>query len=301
MEKDYLIEKWLQDDLTAEERKAFEALTEASSFQRILDNASHFKASHHSEVPTFETLSSQLPEHTLVKKLHWRMPMMRIAGVAIVAIGIYFLFFASKLTYVETMASEKTEIVLPDTSTVTLNASSEISYSKSKWNKNRVVNLEGEAYFKVAKGAKFSVATSEGIVTVLGTQFNIKQRGDFFDVTCYEGRVRVDAQQGSKELLPGDTFRIDGELVSFSSTNFQQPSWTENISNFKSVPFEQVITELERQYNIEITYDGKIAGKLFSGSFVHNSLENALNSITTPLNLRYKIEASNQVFLINNE
>jgi len=301
MEKDYLIEKWLKNDLSAEEKESFEALPNADAYKQIIDGASYFKASHHSEIPSFEVLEQKVQGEIKVKKLNWIQPMMRIAAVAVVAIGLYFIFFASNITKVETAASEKTEIVLPDNSTVILNALSEISYSKGKWEDNRVVNLEGEAYFKVAKGAKFSVQTSEGIVTVLGTQFNVKQRGDFFDVTCYEGRVSVVASQATKELLPGDTFRIDGEIVSFSSTNHQQPLWTENLSNFKSVPFEQVVSELERQYNIEISYDAKIANQLFSGGFVHDNLENALKSITRPLKLSYKIEMANKVSLTNNE
>ena len=41
---------------------------------------------------------------------------------------------------------------LPDHSEVVLNADSEITYKKSNWDTNRKLELQGEAYFKVAKG-----------------------------------------------------------------------------------------------------------------------------------------------------
>jgi len=297
MEKKYLIEKWLANDLSEDELKAFELLEDHDLHMDIIEGAKHFKASHFSKAPPFEVVEARLNSEVKVKKLNWMQPLLRLTGAFVIGIGIYFLFFFNNLTEVSTMASQKTTIELPDASTVTLNALTEISYNKSRWDRNRAVNLEGEAYFKVAKGEVFDVITEEGIVTVVGTQFNVKQRDNFFEVKCYEGIVRVSAKDQTKELQAGDSFRLYQGDISLGNTTFQSPQWTKEISDFRSVPFNEVVAELERQYNITITYDDAYRGRLFTGGFVHNSLENALRSITEPQELTYTIESSNQVRL----
>ncbi len=301
MEKDYLIKKWLTNDLTKAEQKAFESLEDYDLHIDIIENARYFKASHFSKADGFEKLDERLVNASPVKKINWIRPLMRIASVFIVGIGIYFLFFFNSLTHIETIASEKTTIELPDSSSITLNALSKISYNKSRWNSNREVKLDGEAFFKVAKGEVFDVVTSDGTVSVLGTQFNVKQRENYFEVVCYEGIVQVTSGENTKKLLAGDTFRIHDDIFSFSSTSFQYPQWTDNISNFKSVQFSEVIEELERQYNITVQFNNPKLNQLFTGGFVHNDLDNALRSISEPLGLTYKIESSNQVRLLDRE
>jgi len=299
MDKDYLIKKWLANDLTEEELKALELLEDHDLHTEIIESAQYFKASHFSKVAEFEKLEERLRTQDSVRKLNWIQPLLRIAGVFVIGFGIYFLFLYNNMTQVQTLASQKTTIELPDNSTVTLNALSEISYNKNRWNSNREVKLNGEAFFKVAKGEVFDVITSEGIVAVVGTQFNVKQREDYFEVKCYEGVVRVTSKETTKELFVGDTFRMYGNEISLSKTSFQIPQWTKEISDFKSVPYSEVIAELERQYDITVTYDTSYGNRLFTGGFVHNNLDNALKSITEPLELTYSIESSNQVRLKN--
>jgi len=297
MEKEYLIKKWLANDLTEDELKAFESMEDHALHTQIIEDAAYFKASHFSKAEGFEKLESRLTKEVPVRKMSWVRPLMRLAGAFVVGIGIYYLLFSNNLTHVETLASQKTTVELPDASTVTLNALTEISYHKSRWNSNREVHLDGEAYFKVAKGEVFDVITEEGTVTVVGTQFNVKQRANYFEVKCYEGIVKVEAQNTTKELLAGDTFRLYGDDITFNSTSYQLPQWTKDVSDFKSVPFSEVIAELERQYNISVTYNTENATRLFSGGFVHNNLDNALKSITEPLELTYTMESSTEVRL----
>ncbi len=104
--------------------------------------------------------------------------------------------------------AEKTAVELPDLSQVKLNAQSRLTFNKKSWNKKREVVLDGEAYFKVAKGSKFSVITKDGTVTVLGTQFNVKHRDNYFEVVCFEGSVGVEYKESSVTLKPGYSFLI---------------------------------------------------------------------------------------------
>ena len=159
---------------------------------------------------------------------------------------------------------------------------------KKKWKKNRTVNLDGEAYFKVTKGEKFSVKTNSGTITVLGTQFNVKDREHLFEVVCYEGSVRVDYNSESVILKPGNSFLvIDGVKNETENTTKTNPSWINNESAFKSIPYAQVIAEFERQYNVTFNVTDIDTKQLFTGSFAHNNIDVAIKAITLPLNLTY--------------
>jgi ferric-dicitrate binding protein FerR (iron transport regulator) len=297
MDKDYLIEKWLNDDLTEAELEDFKKLEDYQLCIDIIENVKLFKADSFSTIDDYETFSKKIKEKK-VRKLNWTRPLLRMTGVFVIGIGIYLLFFMNNLLEYQTASSENISIELPDKSKVELNAMSQLSYNKNKWDSKREVSLEGEAFFKVSKGSTFDVITSEGKVSVLGTQFNVKQRDDYFEVMCYEGVVQVSTQLATKKLLAGDTFRIYGGVVSYEKTNNTLPQWTKNRSTFVSIPLIEVIEELNRQYKIQIEYNSIKTDRLFTGGFVHDDLENALNSITRPMDLTYVIENSNQVRLL---
>ncbi|QIE59717.1 DUF4974 domain-containing protein [Rasiella rasia] len=298
MEKDYLIAKWLKNELTEDEQNQFNELEDASLNRAIIDNAQNFKAAHFSTPKDFRTLEKRIAaQATPVRKLSWKRTLLQIASVVVLGFAVYYGFFYNQLTTIQTLASEKTSFTLPDASEVTLNAASEISYNEDNWNNKRSLRLEGEAFFKVAKGEKFDVVTSQGTVSVLGTQFNVKQRDSFFEITCYEGVVQVQTTKKIEKLMAGDSFRMDKDSFLTSRTNDVAPKWTTNISTFKSVPLYRVIGELERQYNVTITYKGVKQNELFTGGFVHDNLDNALQAITTPLDLTYSTKETNLIIV----
>lgn len=213
--------------------------------------------------------------------------MLRLAAVLLIGFSVFY--FTSNLdTNITTTIAQQTTIDLPDASTVKLNASSKLSYNKNKWETNREVYLEGEAFFKVAKGSTFDVKTKHGLVQVLGTEFNVKQYDNFFEVTCFEGLVAVTYNNESLNLKPGNRFKvIDNKVIKSETEAATKPSWTASESSFKSVPLKYVIDELQRQYPITIDNNSINTEQLFTGSFTHNDLDLALKSITLPLNITY--------------
>jgi transmembrane sensor len=300
MNKDYLLEKWLNDELTDTERAAFSKLDDHQFNIDILDGAKHFKASHFSNIDDFEAFKQNYQaSKKAVRKINWLTPVLRIASAVVIAFGIYFSFFYNSLTKVQTLASQKTTIELPDHSQVMLNALSKVEYNKKDWANHREIKLTGEAYFKVAKGEKFDVITTDGVVTVVGTQFNVKQRYNYFEVKCFVGIVKVTSDTISKTLLAGDTYQILNRKFIADKTGSQEPLWIKNVSSFKAIPFTGVLAELERQYNIKITFKDKdnTDDRLFTGGFAHDNLENALISITEPMNMTYELSSSNLVVI----
>ncbi len=292
MEKDYLLKKWLNDDLTEEERLAFEALEDFEINNTIIKEGQRFKASHFSDPATFDSVEKQITK-SIPKKTLWRSNLIKIASIVVLGVAVYFTFFNNALTKTRALATQQKEVELPDHSKVVLNSDSELSFDAKEWKKQRIVSLNGEAFFKVASGKTFDVKTSEGIVTVVGTQFNVNQRKNYFEVICYEGIVQVKNKDTLLKLLAGDSFRTLNGVVSVGKTEETIPQWTQHMSTFKDIPFSLVLDELERQYDVSIEYQGEYRDQLFSGGFMQNNLENALQSITAPFGLTYKIDDTN--------
>lgn len=302
MDQNTLLEKWLNETLSDAEMAEFQEMDDYPFFRDIVDHASSFKASSFSGMADYNVLKDRLPEKTKSSPTLIGTPwIMRIASVFVLGFALYFFFLFNTNISIETLVGQKITIELPDASVVVLNASSEIAYSKKGWDKKRSLRLTGEAFFDVSKGATFDVITPSGTVTVLGTEFNVKQRGSTFEVVCYEGRVRVASGPYAEELKAGDRLRLaDGKLY-VGKTTYRNPQWTGNVSDFQQIPFLEVIEELERQYQIKVLRKGVPVDTLFTGGFVHDSLENALRSIAEPMDLKFEITENNEVILTTRE
>lgn len=298
MDKDNLIEKWLKDELTDSEKELFSKLEDAKINEYIIENAHHFKASHFAKLDDFNSFKTQYKSTKgSLKKINWFNPFLKIASAIIIGLGIYFTFFTNTMTHIETLASKKTVIELPDHSKVELNALSSIEFNTKNWENNRALKLNGEAYFIVAKGKTFDVKTNSGIVTVVGTQFNVKQRDNYFEVTCFEGIVKVTSDTITRKLMAGDTYQILNGKFTEGKVSVYTPKWTENMSDFEAIPIKEVFSELERQYNVQVYFKDIDTNRLFTGGFVHNNLKNALIAITQPMDMTYELRSSNLVII----
>lgn len=299
MQKEVLIQKWLDGELNDAENNAFKELPEYESYIKLSNAAKFFKDTSYNVDVEFNKLNSVINQRKKTKqKNNWIKPLLRIAAIFIIGLTVYFLPFYGDETTVSASASNIASVELPDNSSVKLNAESSIQYKKRNWNTNREVNLVGEAYFKVSKGSQFDVVTWMGKVSVLGTQFNVKQRVNYFEVTCYEGLVRVSFKGKEIKLPAGKTIKVINGKMTEGKTKDTVPSWaSKNISSFKSVPYGEVIKEFERQYNIVIETNNIDKEQLFTGSFTNSDKELALKSITLPLQLKYNKENSKKIIL----
>lgn len=288
MNRETLIKKWLDNELNSQEFKAFKQLEDYEQLTKLSNSLKQFKAP---EYNTSEALQAIMPKlQPKQKQTSIMKQLLRVA--AIVVLGFSIFYYTTTLdTTLTTDVAEKTTIELPDASLVTINAKSELTYNKNNWKEQRDISLIGEAYFKVTKGSTFNVKTSLGTVTVLGTQFKVKQRPNLFEVTCYEGSVKVTHQGQNSVLKPGDSFLIlDGKLITKEKEIASNPSWLNNESYFKSMPLNYVLNEFERQFSLDFNTNNVNTKQLFTGSFTHNDVELALKSITLPLNLKYNIK-----------
>lgn len=301
MEKDYLIEKWLKAELTPQEQEAFDQMEGAPFYKDVVAAARAFKAPAFDTETHYEAFRTQQKAKPQPKVRKLWPNMLRIASVLVIGLLITVFYTRNRATDVLTLAGEKTEIRLPDESYVRLNAASELSYRKSGWEDRREVHLEGEAYFKVAKGSRFDVQTPDGVVSVLGTEFNVRQRNGLFEVYCYEGRVAVQRGDASYDVPAGTYVRVVDGAVFTGGHQAPEPGWTSNFSEFERIPILKVLDELERQYRITITSAGIDQDRLFTGSFPHDNLDKALEAVTAPMGYQYQRIGAEEVIINTGE
>lgn len=297
MQENYLA-KWLNDELSEAELTEFKKSEEYTSYQKLKEVSSTLRGPEFDVEGTLQQLKEQRIGNTpkVVPLKPYKRFLRVAAAIAVLMVGSYFYLNYGQESF-STDLAERIEITLPDNSEVLLNADSKVTFNEKKWGKNREVNLEGEAFFKVAKGKKFTVATSQGNVTVLGTQFNVENRTDLFEVTCYEGLVSVTYGDTEKKLPAGTSFMvIEGQIVDVSEPSSTTPSWTNNESSFERVPLKFVFEELERQYNITVKTENVDTGLLFTGTFSNTDMKMALKSISTPSRIKFKQEGDNVLF-----
>lgn len=293
MEKEEYIRKWLQGTLDPEEQAIFEGTEEYKALKKLSDSLMSFKAPDYDVEAAYDGLKSRRSmKKGKVINMNLMTPFLRAAAVLIAVAGIYFFFLHDARTVINTLAAEKRELTLPDSSFVALNALSRLSFHEKKWKEERRVELEGEAYFEVAKGSRFDVLTSAGTISVLGTAFNVVNRKDYFEVICYEGSVKVETADEMVKLNPKQIFQvIDGERAKDDNIlPGNVPDWRRAESSFVSVPFRHVLQEFERQYDVTISTKNVDTAQLFTGTFTHTDLSLALRSISLPMNLNYEVE-----------
>lgn len=188
------------------------------------------------------------------------------------------------------------QLTLPDGSKVWLNSASTIKYPGRFDDNERIVELEGEAYFSVAKIRKkgngqsipFKVLSAGQIVEVLGTEFNISSYKDESKVktTLVEGSVRVVATAGASAslvLAPGEQSIIsdDGALNKAAANLKKELAWKSGIFYFDETSFAELMRQVSRWYDIDIRYAGDVPQASFSGVMSrHVSLKTLLEFLS---------------------
>lgn len=233
----------------------------------------------------------------------------RKLGMVASLVGVAFIIFqtffntndnSSLVTHHATFGTQN-KINLLDNSEVTLNSNSVLTYHSSHWENNRSLELNGEAYFKVAKGKTFTVNTPNGKIQVLGTQFNVISNSNYFSVVCYEGKVSVKANGEEYILTKNKALSNINGVIKKSITMKNRPSWLNGESSFDSAPLDYVLRAIENQYNVDFSYNNLDPSFVFTGIFPHNNLEIALQTVLTSFNINYKKTNQNTIILTSGE
>ena len=291
MDEDYKLAKWLNNELTAEELAEFKQNPDFPLYEKIKENSARLKTPAFDQDKMLSNVVATKKATKVVKlQQNW---FVRIAAVLVIALGLsFFMVNSSKEKYYGT---ELTQTVnLPDNSEVIVNKNSSIEYKTFFWKNNRTIDLKGEAYFKVAKGKTFEVNTNLGKVTVLGTQFNVNSKDNTFEVTCYEGKVKVNYKNQELILTKGMLVTFENDSKKEGKTTLSMPNWAsdEIEMSFTNQNLKTIITDIENTYNVTIKTNTIATEQLFTGKLPSNNLDVALQIIASTYHLQ--INKSNE-------
>jgi transmembrane sensor len=216
---------------------------------------------------------------------------LRLAASISLVFLIYFLVQFSKEKVInkqafrevtaETTLGQKKHVMLPDGTTVIVNAGSVLKYTIPFSSDERVVSLVGEAYFDVAhdKSKRFIIHSGDLETKVLGTTFNVRHYANESDISVAvtSGKVRV-RSLGSEEyiLMPNEIGIYKGENRTISISEFDSEEligWTNGLLIFKNEKMSEVIKRLERWYGVKFLYEEGIElDGLYNGRYEHEPL-----------------------------
>lgn len=191
------------------------------------------------------------------------------------------------------------KIVLDDSTEVWLNSESQLIYPEKFSSKERRVIVKGEAYFKVAHEANrpFLVETDGQLVTVHGTEFNVKSYKEDKHVltTLVEGSISLSKANGSGELMlrPGHQAQFSklDATTSVRTVNAEMvTSWRYGKFVFENQTLEEIMQELSRWYNFDYEFTSKDLKHIeFMGSIPrYSQFDTALTILEKSGGIRFK-------------
>jgi len=223
---------------------------------------------------------------------------------------------------IATDKGSRTRTLLPDGSTVWLNAGSTLKFINDFEGKTREVELNGEAFFDVVKmpNRPFIVHSKDINIRVLGTSFNVRSYDDDskLEATLFRGKIEVtrnnDPHSAPIIMRPNEKISIDREPASPASKNkkdsfsikelakvqtidslpsqdkYLETGWVYNRLEFRGDSFLELSKKLERWYNINISFEDEAVQSLrFNGSFENETAAEVFRALKIAIPFNYKI------------
>lgn len=229
-----------------------------------------------------------------------------VFSAAVLLVSAIFLFNnTTKKITIETEYGKIKTILLPDSSTIILNAHSEIKYNKHwQTGKIREVWLNGEAFFSVKHFnnnprqikayEQFIVHTKDLDIEVLGTSFNVRQRRGKTEVVLQSGKIKITFKNNiHKDILmkPGDLVRynsVEHTLMNGTTIPENYTAWKEKKLILNNPTVKQIVDYLEDTYGKKIIIEDKnLMTKKIEGPILLNDLNDALFVLSIVLNTEF--------------
>jgi transmembrane sensor len=170
-------------------------------------------------------------------------------------------------------------IILSDGTKVMLNSASAVTFPTSFKEGDRMVELNGEAYFEVAKhkNKRFRVVSGVQTVEVLGTHFNVNAYADeqTIKTTLLEGAVKVSTAKESALIEPGQQVVLDradaNSIVKHRVNINKETAWINGIFSFEGDDLKSVMRQVARWYDVNVIYVGPISEEKYFGEISRSS------------------------------
>jgi len=184
---------------------------------------------------------------------------------------------APSINTISTPKGGQYQLILADGTKVWLNAASSITFPTKFNGKMRNVEVTGEAYFEVAKNKAqpFQVKSTNQIIEVLGTHFNVNTYDDELAnvTTLLEGSVKVNKLingklQSGLTLKPGEKalVKANGSQILKADADAEEAiAWKNGYFKFDKADLPTIMRQIARWYNVDVQYQGEIPNDLFVG------------------------------------
>ncbi|OOG18892.1 hypothetical protein BWD42_02725 [Sphingobacterium sp. CZ-UAM] len=255
----------------------------------------------------FEKMTSEISEFRPTRRLNYLHILQRAAAILFVPLLLVQLYQWYSRSEAVTWVTMRTNpgmvasIQLPDSTTVWLNANTVISYPQ-RFTKERLVKLDGEAFFDVTKNPKkkFSVQTAaNAVVEVLGTRFNVDayHTDSTVRTTLEEGRVQFKYQSdtGPKSLLlePSQTVVYNKKNRSIVPNELNEKtltSWKDNQIVLNNTSLTELLTIISKRFNVKFNLKSqKLNDERLTGVFDSQQLITVLEHIKISSQIQYNI------------
>lgn len=191
------------------------------------------------------------------------------------------------------------QVLLPDGTKVWLNSATSFTYpSTFSGAKERIVRLDGEAYFEVSKDKAhpFIVKSARQEVRVFGTHFNVNTYTNepAVETALAEGSVSVTDLVNHQQLFlkPGEKSVLAGQRLAVENASLEEIlAWKNGYFRFNDEPITSVMRKLARWYNIDVAYQGAVSADGINGKISkYKNISQVLKALEATKTVRFKVE-----------
>ncbi|OQP59589.1 hypothetical protein A3860_36990 [Niastella vici] len=190
-------------------------------------------------------------------------------------------------------------LILSDGTKVWLNAASSLRFPTNFTGSQRTVAASGEVYFEVAhNNTPFIVKNGSAEIKVLGTHFNINAYPEEREmkITLFQGKITVSnhATADSILLTPGEQAKVTtatGRITVLPNADTTSAmAWKNNLFYFNKAGIKTIMQQIGRWYDIDISYEGAVPARTFSGKISRNTNASTVLKILEQSNIHFRIE-----------
>ena len=241
--------------------------------------------------------------------------MVQIAALFVLLFGAYKLFNpllikdtsveninSANLTTYSAPSGHLIEFTLEDGTQVWLNSKSTLTYNPLFSDNERLVELEGEAFFNVVSDIEkpFKVKVSNYMIQVTGTEFNVKSYNDF-ETSLLSGSVLVENVKNGNAIVlkPMQSVNEKNNTFIVSTLDENDLLWRKGILSINNKTIDEIIPILERYYEMSFIIENKNFNKdkKYTGKFkIEDGVEQILQILQIQNNISYRIE-NNSIIL----
>ena len=245
---------------------------------------------------------------TIAPKITFRTIMWRAAMIFVpimLSSVFWFKLLSVEMISVATQAGEQKEISLPDGTVVWLNACSKITYPEKFSERERLVTLDGEAYFAVEKSEsiKFIVNAKDISIEVLGTMFNVRayENEESATTTLTTGKVAVYTDSDETFILEPDqqlVYNIKNHSSRLNKVNVNDNDWKSGVLSFQEMNIVEIFRDLERRFDVTITVNKIMSSDKYSMKFVNKEDLTNILDVLSDLSGEFNYEVKNKTVII---